>query len=147
NMLNSLEFPMYIPDGTFLITQPINITKDHTTIMSKGTLLFNVESETCLQISSNKNNIEVLIDGNNKARIGINISGENNIVHDSTVKNIYSSDNMALGINVHSNNNVVENCHVENVESVGNGIFGDDNGASRGIRVTGINVNNGTTTI
>src|SRR5699024_3246269 len=30
---------------------------------------------------------------------------------------------------------------------VGNGIFGDDNGASRGIRVTGINVNNGTTTI
>ena len=147
NMLNSSEFPMYIPNGTFLITQPINITRDNTTIMSKGTLLFNVENETCLEISSNENNIQILIDGDNTGRIGINISGENNIVHDSTVKNIYSNDNSALGINVHSNNNTVENCHVENVESVGNEIFGDDNGASRGIRVTGLNVNNGSTVI
>lgn len=147
DVLNSSDFPIFIPNGTFLITQPINITKDNLTIISNGTLLFDVENETCLEISGNKNNIEILIDGNNTARIGINISGEKNIVHDSTVKNIYSDGNSAIGINVHSNNNTVENCHVENVESVGNDIFGDDNGASRGIRVTGLNVNNGSTII
>lgn len=147
DMLNAPELLMYIPDGTFLITQPIDITRDNISIISNGTLLFNVGGETCLEINGNKNNIEVLIDGDNTARMGINIYGENNIVHDSTVKNIYSNDNLAVGINVHSNNNTVERCHIENVESVGNGTFGDDNGASRGIRVTGLNVNNGTSII
>lgn len=145
NALSSGYKKIYIPHGEYVINQTLNIISNDIVLYGEGIIISN--ADVGLDLSGNNCNVQFNIDGGNVTRVGINVSGENNIVHDSTVKNIYSNDDSALGINVYNNNNVVENCLVENVESVGNDIFGDTSGASRGIRVSGLSTNNGSTLI
>lgn len=145
NALSSGHKKIYIPHGEYVINQTLNITSNDIILYGEGVIISN--ADVGLDLSGNNCNVQFNIDGGNVTRVGINVSGENNIIHDSTVKNIYSNSDSALGINVYNNNNTVENCYIDNVESVGNDIFGDSSGASRGIRVSGLDTNNGITLI
>ena len=147
-MLDSEYTNFFIPKGEFLITQPINITRNDITIQAEGTLVFDVSEETGLNISGDNNTISVNVDGKDKIRIGINIDGRNNTVTGCSVSNIYSTSDMACGINSRQNGNtVISGNAITNVTSVGNDVGGDNSGASRGIRITGLSTNDGFTLI
>ena len=136
---------VYAPNKTFLITETINIEDNNIAVFFEGELTFN-NNDVCISVTGDDNVIELNINGLNKARVGIDVIGKNNVIINSNVKNIYSDNDSALGVNVANNGyNKVINCKIENIKSEGNSIAGDSNGASRAIRVVGLSINDGET--
>ena len=114
-------------------------------VLFEGELTFN-NNDVCISVTGDDNVIELNINGLNSARVGIDVTGKNNVIRNSNIKNIYSDNDSALGVNVANNGyNKVINCKIENIKSEGNSIAGDSNGASRAIRVVGLSINDGET--
>ena len=137
---------VYAPNKKFLITDTLRVEEDNMKLLFEGEILFGTPNIATLIVNGDDCYVEVNINGQNKSNLGIHSVGKNNLINSCKVTNIYSDESFAYGINVNQNGRTtVENCFIDNVVSVGDEIFGNENGASRGIRVNGLATNVGET--
>ena len=142
NALSSGHKKIYIPHGEYIINQTLNISSNDIVLYGEGVIISN--TDVALDLSGNNCNIQINIDGVNNTRVGIYNRGRDNTIHGCSVKNIYSSGDSALAINTANNGFThLYNNYVENVYSEENDVMGDTPGASRGIRVVGLSINDG----
>lgn len=147
-MIGSGYKSFYIPKKDYLFQTELTIPEDGIKIVCDGKMMFDTVDSTCVTITGNNNEISLNVDGTDKARIGLDNTGMNNKIINSTVTNIKSETDGAFAINSMQNGNtLVKGNTIKNVVSVGNEVGGDNNGASRAIRITGLTVNDGFTEI
>src|SRR5699024_267858 len=147
-MLSSEYTSFFIPDKTYFFNTELNIDRNNIKISGYGELLFGVTDGKGVTVTGDNNTLSININGNNKIRAGITIEGANNVVDGCTVKNVYSETQMSWGITTNQNGKtIIKNNIIDTVNSLGNEIYADSNGASRGIRVLGISINSGHTVV
>ena len=146
NALSSGYKKIYIPHGEYVTNQPLIINSNDVVLYGEGVILSN--TDTTLELSGSNCDIQINIEGQDNTRIGIYNSGKDNKIHDCVIKNIYSEDDMSCGINsVNSGLTKIKNNLIDRVNSVGDDIGGNNNGASRAIRIVGLSINDGETFI
>ena len=148
DMINSDNDSFYIPEGVYYISKPVDINRSNIKIVSDGVLKIDSLESIALSIKGDNNEISVNIDGNLNSRIGIQNNGYDNIIKNCSIINMKSYENLSAGINSEQKGlTIIENNFIKNIISVGNNVKGDDNGASRGVRISGLGTNDGLTLI
>ena len=147
-MLSSDYTSFFIPDKTYFFNTELIIDRNNIKISGYGELLFGVTDGTGITVTGDNNTLSINVNGDDKLRAGITIEGANNVVDGCSVKNMYSESQMSWGITTNQNGKtIIKNNIIDTVNSLGNETFADSNGASRGVRVLGIDTNNGYTVI
>lgn len=137
SMLESDFNNFYIPDNEYLIKEKIEIERSNFKIISDGLLNFELNDDTCFTVTGDNVELNLNIDGNDLARGGIKVTGNNITVEKSNLYNFYSETGAAFGVFAENCGRVeIKNNFISSVHSVGNGKTGDSIGQSRGVWVS-----------
>ena len=148
NMFSSGAKSFYIPKKDYLMNDGVTIDDENVKITCDGVFLFTDYNDVCFTIDADNCHLELNIDGNNTARVGVNNFGRNNTVTNCNISNLYSDSDGVFGVNTTQNGlTTISHNNIKNLYAEGNEIMGDNNGASRGVRVYGRNTNDGKTVI
>src|SRR5699024_6959291 len=90
----------YIPQGEFLITEPIEILQDNISLISDGFLTSNKNNITLIDIQGDNNKIQIKIDGKNTLTRGVKCEGYKNSLYNIEIINLYSNTENAYASNV-----------------------------------------------
>ena len=124
----------YIPQGEFLITEPIEILQDNINLISDGFLTSDKNNITLIDIQGDNNKIQVKIDGKNTLPRGVKCEGYNNTLCNSEIKDLYSETENAYAFNVVPKG-ITKICgnKIDNINAVGDSTIANFIGASRAI--------------
>lgn len=137
SMLESGFNNFYIPDNEYLIKEKIEVVRDNFKIISDGVLNFELNGDICFTVTGDNVELNLNIDGNNLARGGIKVTGNNVFVKDSNLYNFYSEVASAFGVFAENCGRLeIKNNFISSVQSVGNGETGDSIGQSRGVWIS-----------
>ena len=124
----------YIPQGEFLITEPIEILQDNINLISDGFLTSDKNNITLIDIQGDNNKIQINIDGKNILPRGVKCEGYNNTLYNSEIKDLYSESKNAYAFSVVPKG-ITKVCgnKINNINAVGDSATGNFIGASRAI--------------
>ena len=124
----------YIPQGEFLITEPIEILQDNINLISDGFLTSDKNNITLIDIQGDNNKIQVKIDGKNTLPRGVKCEGYNNSLYNSEIKNLHSSSENAFAFSVIPKGiTKIHGNKIININAIGDSSTGNFIGASRAI--------------
>ena len=124
----------YIPQGEFLITEPIEILQNNINLISDGFLTSDKNNITLIDIQGDNNKIQVKIDGKNTVPRGVKCEGYNNTLCNGEIKDLYSESENAYAFSVVPKGiTKVYGNKIDNINAVGDGSTGNFIGASRAI--------------
>ena len=127
-----------LDDGTYRITATLVSAEDHREIFSDGAVIIADTNEmVMLRVQGKQTRVKLHLDGNHKARGGLQFVAGLGDASGSTVVNMHSEISMAYGVRAETNEGFTcVRASIHNIHSEGNDTLGDGNGASRGIQVT-----------
>ncbi|QOD05694.1 right-handed parallel beta-helix repeat-containing protein [Pseudarthrobacter sp. BIM B-2242] len=124
-----------LTDGVFRITSGLTLLGDNRTFCTRNARIVADQADiTALTVQGANTKISAHIDGNNKANIGLKISGPGATVESSTIENFYSKTTAARGVEVTTGGGcTVRDNLIRNVGSLGDTTLGNGNGSARAI--------------
>lgn len=124
----------YIPQGEFLITEPIEILQDNINLISDGFLTSNINNITLINIQGDNNKFQIKIDGKNVLPRGVNCEGYNNSLYNGEIINLHSDSENAYAFSVVPKGiTKVYGNKIDNINAIGDTTRGNFVGASRAI--------------
>src|SRR5699024_5149429 len=124
----------YIPQGEFLITEPIEILQDNINLISDGFLTSDKNNITLIDIQGDNNKIQIKIDGKNTLPRGVKCEGYNNSLYNSEIINLYSDSANAYAFSVVPKGiTKIHGNKIININAIGDSSTGNFIGASRAI--------------
>ncbi|MFF1832065.1 NosD domain-containing protein [Paenarthrobacter sp. NPDC058040] len=124
-----------LSNGTFRITKGLVLNGDNRTLQTdNATIVADASDITVLTVAGKNAKVGVHIDGRNHAAYGLKVTGAGATIEDGIYENFWSKTQSARGIDATTSYGVVIRDNIiRNVVSVGDGIGGNNSGASRGI--------------
>jgi hypothetical protein len=138
-LLNSPAKSVVLRNGTFRITTGLTSSLVGRMIKCEGaTILCDSQDITALTITGDYTKVNIDLNGNNKAAIGILVSGARGCdISNSKIENLYGQFVGGCGIKADTFKGVtIKNNIIRSVNALGNNLLGDNIGSSRAILVT-----------
>jgi hypothetical protein len=138
-LLNSSSKSVVLRNGIFRITSGLTSSLAGRSIKCEGaTLLVDAQDITALTVTGDYTKISIDINGNNKASIGVFVSGARGCeITNSKIENLYGQFVGGCGIKADTFKGVtIKNNTIRSVNALGNNTLGDNIGSSRAILVT-----------
>lgn len=136
--LNDGKMTKVLRDGIFRVTSVLTSSIAGRTIRTDGAKIIADKADmTVLMITGDKTKVSVEIDGQNKAAIGVDVTGKSCDIKHCTIENLVGISSNGCGIRATTSYGVkIENNVINNVSATANGTLGDSIGAARAILVT-----------
>lgn len=133
--LNTPYERIVLPSGTYRITTGLVSSVEGREIVSEGGLLLGGANDiAALTASGDRSVIRVSIDGNNKARQGVVVTGSGSLVEGCDIRNLYGTTRGADGIRATTSGGVtIRRNRIVGVDAAQNVVIGDSVGACRAI--------------
>jgi hypothetical protein len=134
--LNTSRTRIFIPPGTFLISNTLTSSVSNRTIEGPGVITAASSVNNALIVTGNNSIISVNVSGNNKIIKAITVQNSTNVVVERCkITDLYTNTQFSAGIFLSNtiNGAIVRNNIISRVNA--NGSFGESSGRSRGIAI------------
>lgn len=129
---------LYLPQGEYAIAETVTCATDGIRIYGDGVLSAQTPEMLVMHLTGNDVDVQLNIEGNNKAANGLRVTGARAHIHHGNYRNFYTAVSGASAIWVTTANGVtIEGNTISNVDALGDNIAGNNVGASRAIVLTG----------
>ena len=133
--LNTSIKKVVFPNGTYRVTSGLtSTTADREIVSDGGTILGDTNDIDILTVSGNRSVVRVNINGNNKARQGVVVTGSGCVIEGCDIRNLYGTTLGANGIRATTSGGViVRDNRIVGINALSNTSLGDSPGACRAI--------------